>query len=107
MSILTLAMGFAVLFSSIAVWGGSEPEDVAVIAPNNSQYVAHAPIRINSNADFNAAHGVTGGNGTKWNPWIIENWNINGTGYGYCFYVEWTTHYFILRNCFVLTDALF
>ena len=60
---------------------------------------AHAPIRINSNADFDAAHGVTSGNGTKDNPYIIENYDINGTGQGYCIYVGNTTDYFVIRNC--------
>jgi parallel beta-helix repeat protein len=59
----------------------------------------HLPIRIDSNADFDAAHGVTGGNGTVWAPWSIENWEINGTGYGYCVYIGNTTQYFTVRNC--------
>ncbi|MBI5001693.1 MAG: right-handed parallel beta-helix repeat-containing protein [Euryarchaeota archaeon] len=57
-----------------------------------------APIRINSNADFDAVHGVTGGNGTQGNPWIIENWDINGSGYGYGIYIGNTTDYFVVRN---------
>ncbi|MCK4266619.1 MAG: right-handed parallel beta-helix repeat-containing protein, partial [Thermoplasmata archaeon] len=32
-------------------------------------------------------------------PWIIENYDINGTGYGYCIYVGNTTDYFVVRNC--------
>ncbi len=57
------------------------------------------PIRIDSNADFDEAHGVTGGNGTEANPWIIENYDINGSGYGYCIYIGNTTDYFAVRNC--------
>jgi uncharacterized repeat protein (TIGR01451 family) len=57
------------------------------------------PIRINSNADFDAAHGVTGGNGTALNPWVIENYEINGTGRGNCIYVGNTTEHFAIRNC--------
>jgi parallel beta-helix repeat protein len=64
-----------------------------------SLYTNHTPIRINSNADFNAGHGVTSGNGTKWNPWIIENYDINGTGVGYCIYVGNTSNYFVVRGC--------
>lgn len=59
------------------------------------------PIRIDSNADFDAAHGVSGGNGTAANPWIIENQVINGTGYGYGIYVGNTTENFVIRDCVI------
>jgi hypothetical protein len=59
----------------------------------------HDPIRINSNADFDTAHGVSGGNGSETNPWIIENLDINGTGPGYCLFIGNTTDHFIVRNC--------
>lgn len=61
-------------------------------------YTPHVPIRINSNADFTAANGVTGGSGTKNDPWIIEKWGINGTGKGYALYIGNTTDYFVVRN---------
>ena len=60
---------------------------------------SHTPIRIDSNADFDAEHGVTGGNGTEDDPYIIENYDIDGSGYGYCIYVGNTTDYFVIRNC--------
>ncbi len=66
--------------------------------------VPHAPIRINSNADFDEAHGVVNwatGDGTESNPWIIEGWDIDGTGHGYCIYIGNTTEYFIVRNCYL------
>ncbi len=64
----------------------------------------HLPIRINSNADFDSAHGVANwatGNGTVWNPWIIERWDINGTGLGYCIFIGNTTEYFVVRDCYL------
>jgi len=61
----------------------------------------HAPIRINSDSEFNATNGVTGGNGTAGNPYIIDNWNINATGAGCGIYVGNTTKYFVIRNCTV------
>ncbi len=64
----------------------------------------HLPIRINSNADFDEAHGVVNwatGNGTQGNPWIIEGWDVNGTGYGYCIYIGNTTEHFIVSNCYL------
>jgi parallel beta-helix repeat protein len=61
--------------------------------------VAHDPIRINSNADFTPANGVTGGDGSPGNPWIIDGWVIDGTGYGYGIYIGNTTEHFVVRNC--------
>ncbi|MFH0815391.1 MAG: right-handed parallel beta-helix repeat-containing protein [Methanobacteriota archaeon] len=62
----------------------------------------HLPIRIDSDGDFDAGHGVVNwatGNGTVWNPWTIENWDINGTGAGCCIYIGNTTEYFVISNC--------
>ncbi len=67
-------------------------------------FTSHASIRINSNSDFDWNHGVIGGNGTEANPWIIEGYDINGTGYGYCIYIGNTTDYFVVRDCY-LHDA--
>ncbi|MFH0815870.1 MAG: NosD domain-containing protein [Methanobacteriota archaeon] len=50
------------------------------------------------------AHGVSGGSGNASNPWIIENWEINGNGYGYCIYIGNTTNNFVIRNLY-LHDA--
>ena len=62
----------------------------------------HTPIRINSNADFDEAHGVVNwdtGDGSEGNPWLIKDWDINGTGYGFCLYIGNTTDYFEVINC--------
>lgn len=62
------------------------------------------PIRINGNSDFTTGNGVKGGAGTPGNPWIISDYYIDGTGYGYCIYIGNTTDSFIIRNC-TLLDA--
>lgn len=64
-------------------------------------YTPHDPIRIDSNNDFDANHGVNSGSGTKFDPWIIENWGINGSNKGYCIYIGNTTDYFVVRNCYL------
>lgn len=63
-------------------------------------YNTYTPIRINSNADFTPANGVSGGNGSAVNPWTIEDWAINGTGAGCCIYIGNTTDYFVVRQCY-------
>jgi len=60
--------------------------------------VSAAPgaIRIDSNADFPTF--TTVGDGTSGNPWVIDNMDIDGTGFGYCIYVGNTTEHFVIRN---------
>lgn len=79
----------------------SEDTQGVVVNQNGIPYTSHAPIRIDSNADFDAAHGVVNwatGNGTVWNPWIIEGWEINGSGYGFCIYIGNTTEYVVVND---------
>ncbi|MEM4308454.1 MAG: NosD domain-containing protein [Thermoplasmata archaeon] len=59
------------------------------------------PIRINSNADFTPANGVKSGTGSPWDPYIISDWEIDGTGYGSCIYIGNTTAYFFIKNCYL------
>ncbi len=61
-----------------------------------AQYVPHDPIRINSNAEFASMAGFEGwaGDGSPENPYIIEGYDINGSGYGYCIYIGNTTMFF-------------
>lgn len=59
----------------------------------------HAPIRIDGEADFDASHGVSSGTGTAEDPYIIENREISGAGYGYCIYIGNTTSHFVVRGC--------
>lgn len=58
----------------------------------------HSPIYINGNSQFNGTNGVSSGNGTAPNPYIIEGWDINAsTAHGIRF--ENTSAYFTLKNC--------
>jgi parallel beta-helix repeat protein len=68
--------------------------------------VTHAPFRINSNAQFASMAASEGwqGNGTQGNPYVIENYDINGTGASDCIYIGNTTVHFIVRECY-LHDA--
>ncbi len=59
----------------------------------------HAPIRIDSDADFTQAKGVTGGSGTAADPWRLEGWDITGALQAYCIYVGNTTQPFVIAGC--------
>jgi len=62
-----------------------------------NDYTPHNPISINGDTDFTEANGVTGGNGTVEDPYIIEGWEI--TAQGTAIDIAFTTAYFIIRYC--------
>ena len=65
----------------------------------------HDVIRINGDDEFTQENGVTGGNGTRDNPYIIENWVINATNRGDGIRISNTRSYFIIRNCMVYNSS--
>lgn len=69
-----------------------------------SAYYPHAPIFVGcdeySCKGFTPDNGVTGGNGTAANPFIIEGWDIQG-GYLAGITISDTQAYFIIRNVYV------
>jgi nitrous oxidase accessory protein NosD len=68
-----------------AVAHANVASDACVIDPRpSSASIPHAPISITYSTDFDAAHGVTGGTGVSWNPYVISGWEINGTGSDSC-----------------------
>lgn len=76
-------------------------------------YTLHEPIVINEDEDFTAENGVTGGSGTKEDPYIIEGWEIDlslyppSKGYKDGIQIIRTsitspiTKYFVIRNCYI------
>lgn len=66
----------------------------------------HAPIQINSNSDFTSVNGISDGDGSSANPWIIENFYIDRSMYvntdggvgRFCIFIQDTSDYFIIRN---------
>jgi parallel beta-helix repeat protein len=66
-------------------------------------YISHDPIRINSNGEFASMAGLEGwtGDGSPGNPYIIEGYDINGSGYGYCIYIGNTTVHFEVKDSYL------
>jgi PKD repeat protein len=56
----------------------------------------HAPIRIDSDGDFDAAHGVRAGSGTANDPYLISNWRIRSDIVH--IRIANTTSWFVVRN---------
>jgi len=60
----------------------------------------HDPIIIHSNSDFTVRNGVTGGNGTPADPYIIEGWEIVSPSSS-AILIQDTNAYFMIRNVLV------
>ncbi len=67
--------------------------------------IKHNVISITGDDEFTQENGVTGGNGTKDNPYIIENWVIDATNKGNGIYISNTRAYFIIRNCAIYNSS--
>jgi hypothetical protein len=93
----SLTVGIILLFvvtSSIPSFAQNIDEKVSLILSRGGN---HAPIRISGNDEFTPENGVTGGDGTANNPYLIENWVFVGSEQAISI---WNTDvYFIIRNC--------
>jgi parallel beta-helix repeat protein len=80
-------------------WDGYEWSDYTPA----DKFCMHAPpgtprlaIFIQNDAYFNLENGVNGGgSGTILDPYIVENWAVNGVR------IENTSKYFVIRNCLI------
>jgi PKD repeat protein len=68
-----------------------------------AQPIPRGPIHIINDPAFNETNGVTSGNGTEDDPFIIEDFNITNTGYGII--IERTNAYFVLRDLLVVASG--
>ena len=85
----------------------SSPAESEIIVVENVQYVpldtgnGYTPrdyIHIYGNDEFTEENGVTGGSGTKEDPYIIEDWELPSID------ISHTTAYFIIRHCYLYGD---
>jgi parallel beta-helix repeat protein len=68
---------------------------------NENKNARYVPIHICGNKDFADQASKNGwrGNGTKDNPYIIENYEIDASGSAYGIWIENTDVWFVIRNC--------
>lgn len=59
---------------------------------------SHAPITITNDSEFTAANGVTGGNGTNSDPYVISCWSIQVVGDATGLQVKAGTKAFVIRD---------
>ncbi len=62
--------------------------------------VQRTAIRINHDIDLATQAAIEGwpGDGSEDDPYVIEGYEIDGTGHGYCIYVGNTSSHFIIRD---------
>ncbi len=65
-----------------------------------SAQTPHDPIYIDGNGNFTSANGVTGGNGTASDPYIIEGWEINASS-THGIWIRNTDAHFVIRDVHV------
>ncbi|MFO8109492.1 MAG: PQQ-binding-like beta-propeller repeat protein [Thermoplasmata archaeon] len=97
--LLLITSGFVGLLNGDSL----EVTEEADIRSSESQfleYTPRTPIRINGNDDFTSANGVSNpdAEGNETDPYIIEGYEIDGGGYGYCIYIGNTTDHFVVRD---------
>ncbi|MEM4293648.1 MAG: right-handed parallel beta-helix repeat-containing protein [Thermoplasmata archaeon] len=59
----------------------------------------HLPVKIEGNSNFTKWNGVNSGNGTRENPFVLENLRITAREEGFCIYIGNTTAWFVVKNC--------
>src|SRR5207244_11554044 len=64
-------------------------------------HTPHAPIRIQSNAEFTAANGVVGGHGTPEDPYLIAGWEITNVDTTEAIFIRDTDASFVIRDVYV------
>ncbi len=93
---VALSIFLFVLFNAVS----SEPLIAVGTSIENTITGGDLPIRIIGNNQFTSENGVSGGNGTMDDPYIIEDWVIvsdGSTSQG--IFINGTDAYFIIRNC--------
>ena len=83
--------------------GSSYKYSVDMDVSLKGNYTPHDPIEIEGDDEFTADNGITGGNGTSDDPYIIEGWEIETTGHT-AIKIKDTTAYFILRHCYLAAE---
>ncbi|MFP4051357.1 MAG: nitrous oxide reductase family maturation protein NosD [Thermoplasmata archaeon] len=102
LSKLTTYLLALILFLSISAAGLSTAERNRS-DHSNLDYTTHQPIKIDNDTDLTntAKEENWRGEGTEQDPYIIENYSIDGEEKEYCIWIKDTTQYFVIKNCFL------
>jgi len=99
--ILVLLATFSLVVISVSTIIGIEEIKPITRELQINNRAVHTAIRINNDPAFSTLATSEGwaGSGTSTNPYIIRDYEINGSGRGNCIYIGNTTKYFIIENC--------
>lgn len=92
-----MAYGIMVILV-ISVFTGFTTLTMGVDVQPTNQYIVRNAIDI---FDNNYVDGVSSGNGTESNPYVIEGWEINGTTEGYSIVIEDGDAYATIKDCYI------
>jgi parallel beta-helix repeat protein len=85
---------------------GIEPTALAIPYDYQQQYEPHNPIYIHGDNDFTSENGVTGGSGTSYDPYIIEDWEISAS-YQNGIVIRNTSVFFEIEDCYIHGGGIF
>jgi len=102
LSKLTTYLLSLILFISISSAGLNTAEHI-LSSHSNSDYTTHQPIKIDNDTDLTitAKEENWRGEGTEQDPYIIENYSIDGEEKGYCIQIADTNKHFMIKNCYL------
>src|SRR3989442_15551604 len=92
---LILALTGLLSLAAVAVSGGQTTPRIAGL------HTPHAPILIQSNADFTAANGVVGGSGPSEHPDLIAGWGVTNVGTMEAIFLRDTDASFIIKGVYL------
>src|SRR3989441_3913913 len=92
---LILALTALLSLAAVAVSGGPPTPRISTL------HTPHASIRIRSNSELTAAHGVVGGHGTPDDPYRIAGWEITNVDTMEAIFIRDTDASFIVQDVFV------
>ncbi len=72
------------------------------LSQSDQNYTSHETIIINDNNELEQKAQSEGwpGDGSKSDPYVIEGYDINGTGEGICIYMQYVDKHFTIKNCY-------
>ena len=75
--------------------------DAIAVNGTPAVYQSHAPIVINGDSGFTTSNGVTEGSGTSSDPYIIDDWYIDGCACQNGIDIRNTDAYFVIQNVYL------
>ncbi|MFW9806851.1 MAG: NosD domain-containing protein [Candidatus Thorarchaeota archaeon] len=84
------------VFVQLEILGDMKSGGFYLVKQHETSYIEHEPFNITSDSDFETQ--AWPGNGSKSNPYLIENLNIT-TNSSACIWIMNTTSHFRIQNC--------